>query len=100
MEKEDGICTHEKTVKPVEMDTATDGVLVSANGDGINGDHAVSGTNGVKESSSIRIDLADTSLPPAAIKVSFDFDLSGVCVPKVVPITDRGSHRAACDGPV
>lgn len=78
MEKENGICTHEKTVRPVQMDTATNGVPVSANGGGINGDHAVNGTNGTNgvKKSSIRIDLADTSLPPAAIKVSFD--LSGV----------------------
>ena len=97
MEKENCIYTHEKPVKPAQMDTATNGVPVAANGDGINGDHAVNGTNGVKTSST-RIDLADTSLPPAVIKVSLD--LSGVCVPKVMSITDHISQQAACDGPI
>lgn len=100
MEKENGICSHEKTVKPVKMDTGINGVSVSANGDGVNGDHAVNGingTNGVKASST-RIDLADTSLPPAAIKVSFDW--SGPFIPRVTPNTDQISHRSACDGPI
>ena len=85
MEMENGICTHEKTVKPVLKDKATNNIPVSANGDGINGDHAVTGANDVNKSST-RIDLADTSLPPASFKVSFD--LSGVYIPEVMPITN------------
>ena len=71
MEMENGIFTHEKIVKPVLKDKATNDTPVSANGDGINGELAVTGANDVNKSTS-RIDLADTSLPPAAIKVSFD----------------------------
>ena len=65
MEKSNGIYTHEEAVKPVQVDMA-------ANGEGISGDHALNGTNGVKISSTPIPHLGDTSLPPAAIEVSLE----------------------------
>lgn len=72
MEKDNGIHVYEKAVKPVQVDTATNGVPAPSNADGVSGDHAANGTNGVKISSSPIAHLGNTSLPPAAIEVGLE----------------------------
>ena len=72
MEKDNGIYAHEGAVKPVQVDTATNGVPAPSNADGVSGDHAVNGTNGIKISSTPIAHLGNTSLPPAAIEVGLE----------------------------
>ena len=98
MEKDNGIFTHEEAVKPIQVDTAPNGVVATSNGDGIVGDHSVNGTNGAKISSAQIVHLGDTSLPPAGVAVSLES--SGTCIPKVLQSLTLDLLKIACHGPI
>lgn len=70
MENGNGIYTHEEPFQSVHVDNSIHGVAASTILNGINSDHTVNGTNGVKVSSARIPHLSNTSLPPAALEVS------------------------------